>query len=92
MARYVNRWRAQLGLEPVSGLRLIAAIKEGEGVLGPFLWFELSQEQRGGQALLGAMFIDVQRIVILKLSASPQVVAAQREAFLDFARSLSPAR
>lgn len=81
----VNRWRGQLGLEPLSDAEIeksLVTFPVGSRKGG------LVQLQNETQAMLGLMIEDGDQTVFVKLTGDPETAAKERERFETFARSL----
>lgn len=97
MEANVNRWRTQLGAEPLSG-EAIAALptvpllrREGKLVEVTGTYTGMGQAPRTGFALIGVAVVEPNGSLFLKFTGPAPLVAAERERFLAFARSLSVA-
>jgi hypothetical protein len=95
----VNRWRGQLGLDPVSAAQLpdvTAPLTEGDDSSGTLVEIEgEAQHQDLGEvpvAMIVAMVPDpaADRTWFVKAVGLPDQVATQRDAFIQFARTLPP--
>ncbi len=90
----VNRWRGEVGLEPLSQEALADDIEEVAigGQPGTYVAAlpeaasdDADQPQRG---TLAAMVVDGHRIWFFKLSGDPELVASQKDAFRSFLDSI----
>jgi hypothetical protein len=97
LADNVNRWRKQLGAEPLAG-EAIAALPKAEFFGRPATLVEvqgtftgMGEAPRAGHALLGLVFTEPQGSLFLKFTGPAELVAREREAFLGLARSLTVA-
>jgi hypothetical protein len=85
----VNRWRAQLGREPLEAQDL-AELEELPMLGADGVYVEV--QGAAGDLLLGALSVLADRTVFVKLSGPAELVAPQRAAFRAFASSLELAR
>ncbi len=101
VAMNANRWRTQLGAAELGDAEIAAlpkvqilggeaVIVEAEGTYGAGAADSAHTEGReqADAALLGAILPQPDRVVFVKMVGPKNVVAAQREAFLSFCRSL----
>ena len=87
----VNRWRSQIGLDPVDGDQLKKQFRETEvaGVAGAFI--ELVGPASAGaarQSILGVIFLRGQQAWFIKMKGPADLVAKQKPAFEAFVRSV----
>lgn len=88
LAANVNRWRGQVGLDPISDAA--AAALPGTTLLGkPAIRVELSAEGADAQALLGVILVDTGSMVTVKLTGPAALVDEQRAGFDQFCRTLA---
>ena len=88
LAANVNRWRGQVGLDPLSDAA--AAALPGTTLLGkPAVRVELSSEGENAQALLGVILVDRGSMVTVKLTGPATLVEEQRAGFDQFCRTLA---
>ena len=87
LAGNVNRWRGQLGLNPLAGGDLTQAISEVDTPAGKASVVDFSgKDARTGQSarLIGAIVPQGNRTWFYKLMGSEQVVESQKSAFTKF--------
>jgi len=89
----VNRWRGQLGLEPLDAAALATGSKHVDSKAGSILVVEFAGKQNGAPArMLAAILKTNDATWFFKLTGDDPAVAASRGDFLGFLRSLRPAR
>jgi hypothetical protein len=89
----VNRWRGQIQLPPVSEAELPGALIRLAGPAGEFLLVDLLSETpvlEGGHKarVLGAILKQPAQTWFFKLSGEAGLVASQKNAFVDFLKSV----
>lgn len=86
----VNRWRGQVGLEPLSDGEISQSLtKWPVGTLtGDFVEMAGKDAQGRDWAILGLMIPDGDRTVFVKLAGDPKLAARERMRFEAFAKSL----
>jgi hypothetical protein len=90
----VNRWRGQVGLAPIDDTALAQAVQTIDAPAGKFFVVELGGGSPAGAAqkparLLGAWLQQPDRRWFFKLMGDDALVAAQRDAFMSFLKSVS---
>ncbi|MDE3084513.1 MAG: hypothetical protein KGJ37_04730 [Verrucomicrobiota bacterium] len=91
----VNRWRGQLGLQPIDKAALSQAVQVVDASAGRFQFVDLVGEASGENSakkttrLLGAWLKQPGRTWFFKLIGDDVLVAAQRENFTAFLKSVS---
>lgn len=82
----VNRWREQVGLEPIDAMQLASILQQIDldGVTADLV--EL--EGTGGDTIVGAIVDRGERTWFFKLHGPSPAAAEQKAAFLDYLRSL----
>jgi len=90
LAQNLNRWRMQVGLEPLPAEELVKSLTEF--TVGPRTggYVELKGQDGQGQqkAILGLMIPDGEMTVFVKLSGDAQLAEQERSRFDAFAKSL----
>jgi hypothetical protein len=86
----VNRWRRQLGLEPIDDdAQLQKELRQLDAADGKASYVDLlGRDPTGPKRLLGAWFIHGGRTWFIKMVGSPELVGKQRAAFEAFVQSL----
>ena len=84
-AANVNRWRGQLGLEPVSESEVVKALTKVPLGKRTGTLVELNAKD---QVMLGLMLDDGNQTVFVKLTGDPELAAREKARFLEFAKSL----
>lgn len=94
IAANVMRWRGQMGLEPIAPAAVASLPQEPFlGQRGMFVDLEGTfagmgkSEPRAGYRMLGLLVEEPGRTVTLKMTGPSEVVAAERERFLELAKS-----
>jgi hypothetical protein len=88
----VNRWRGQVQLAPVAASELPAQVQTLATLAGPVSIVELTGTTGDAKApagLLGAWLRSVDRVWFFKLAGPAPLVAAQRDSFLGFLKSVT---
>lgn len=91
LAANVNRWRQQIGLDPLSPDEIVQSAKTIEVTKGIASVVEMrGTDQRTGNAasVVGVIVMQENRAWFYKLAGDEKVVASQREAFLKFAQGV----
>ena len=81
----VNRWRGQIGLQPITEADLGGALQKFDAGALHFLVAEL---ENGGKTILGAMLHRDDRTWFFKMTGDAPLVAAQKNAFNEFLKSV----
>jgi hypothetical protein len=92
LAANVNRWRKQLGLAELTPGEIVAAAKPVTTTSGQGVFVEMSgQDARTGQpaALVGALVMQPGHAWFYKLMGDAKIVAAQKDAFLQFVQGVT---
>jgi hypothetical protein len=85
----VNRWRMQLGLDPVSEEQLQKELRKLETPEGAAPYIDLSgRSQTGPQRILGAWLAHGGRTWFITMKGSPELVGKQQAAFKAFVKSI----
>ena len=91
----VNRWRSQVQLEPIAADELSRTVQALDLPAGRFSWIEITAETaaegKEKQQILGAWLKQTGQTWFFKLMGDASVVTAERENFLAFLRSVTPA-
>ena len=91
LAANVNRWRRQLGLDPLSGADLNQSVIAVDTQSGKASVVDLTgKDPRSGQdvRLVGAIVPLGERTWFYKLMGNEQVVASQKDAFSTFVKTV----
>lgn len=95
LASNLNRWRQQLGREPFSDAE-IAALESVPmlGTQAALVEIQRKDGEKGAlpDALLGAVCLQPERSVFVKLLGPAAAVESQRDAFVEFCKSIRGAR
>lgn len=86
----VNRWRQQLGLEPIGDdAQLQKDLRELDvaGVKAPYVDLT-GRDPTGPQRILGAWFVHSGRTWFIKMKGNPELVGKQQSAFEAFVKSI----
>lgn len=84
----VNRWRGQLGLDPITDAEA-AALPTGALLGRPAVRVELASEGEDAQALLGSILVDGGSMATVKMTGPVELVAQERAAFERFCETLA---
>ena len=90
----INRWRGQVGLAPLTDAQLPAETASIENAGMKFTVVDLLGKQPGTEnslRLLGAILYRGEEAWFFKLGGPDAVVAAEKDAFLNFLRTVRPA-
>lgn len=83
----VNRWRSQVGLQPLSDAEAHEALKPVTIFGAEGQWIHIKPGDNGTQAILAAMVMHEGRNWFFKMTGDPAVVEAQKDAFMQFVKS-----
>src|SRR5262249_34686987 len=86
----VNRWRRQLGLEPIDDdAQLQKEMRQLDAADGKASYVDLlGRDPTGPKRLLGAWLVHGGRTWFIKMMGSPELVGKQRAAFEAFVQSI----
>jgi hypothetical protein len=85
----VNRWRRQLGLEPIDDAQLQKEMRQLEVADGKATYVDLvGRDFTGPKRILGAWIIHGGRTWFIKMMGSPELVGKQQTAFEAFVQSI----
>lgn len=86
----INRWRGQVGLSPITEAELPKAINSVPiaGQMGDFVELPGDPAAEKTQSILGVIFDRGDQTWFLKMQGTPEIAAAEKEHFLEFASSL----
>jgi hypothetical protein len=86
----INRWRGQVGLPPITEAELPKAITSVSiaGQMGDFVELPGDPAAEKTQSILGVIFDRGDQTWFLKMQGTPEIAAAEKEHFLEFASSL----
>lgn len=87
----LNRWRGQLGLEPVAAEDPAAAGRETACPAGTFTWWHLVSGEPQNQGMLVGMLPAGDHSLFVKLTGSAELVGAAEEQFIRFLESFGTA-
>ncbi len=90
-AANVNRWRGQLGLEPLDAAAIAREGKDGRAGAGPYRYFRVVNPAQPGKAMLAAILPLGGRTAFVKLLAPADKIDALTPQFVAFCDSLEPA-
>jgi len=88
----VNRWRGQVQLPPITAAELSAQVRTIGTLAGPVSLVELTGttgDAKAPSGLLGAWVRSSDRVWFFKLAGPAPLVAAQREPFMTFLKSVT---
>lgn len=89
----INRWRGQLKLAPISAEQLPSEVSALEAPAGHFSVADIRGEPAEGRPsarILGAWLEEPGQVWFFKMMGPEDVVESQKDAFLQFIRSVSP--
>jgi hypothetical protein len=85
----VNRWRRQLGLEPIDDAQLQKDLRQLDVADGKAPYIDLKgRDPTGPQRILGAWIVHGGRTWFIKMKGSPELVGKQQAAFEAFVQSI----
>jgi hypothetical protein len=85
----VNRWRRQLGLEPIDEAQLPKELRQLDVADGKAPYVDLTgRDLTGPQRILGAWIVHGGRAWFIKMKGSPELVGKQQAAFEAFVKSM----
>jgi hypothetical protein len=84
----VNRWRGQIGLDPLTKLEIKDEAGNGVSQIGNYLLFQLINLEKKESAFLAAVFPLESRTLFIKLTASADGILEIEKDFKDFCSSM----
>ena len=84
----VNRWRGQIGLEPLEKNEIMAQAQRGENELGPYQIFQLTNDSSSDGAILAAIISMNNSTLYIKLTASNDGIEELEIDFKNFCSSI----
>ena len=84
----VNRWRGQIGLEPLEKNEIMAQAQRGENELGPYQIFQLTNDSSSDGAILAAIISMNNSTLYIKLTASNDGIKELEIDFKNFCSSI----
>ena len=84
----VNRWRGQIGLEPLEENEIMAQAQRGESELGPYQIFQLTNDSSSDRAILAAILSMNNSTLYIKLTASNDGIKELELDFRNFCSSI----
>lgn len=88
-AANVNRWRRQLGLEPLDDAQIQKEIRRLDGAAGQASYVDLTgRDPTGPQRILAAWIVHGGRTWFVKMMGTPELVGKQQAAFEAFVQSI----
>jgi hypothetical protein len=92
MLANLNRWRGQLGLEPIGPEAPEAAGQVIQAPAGTFTWWSIvNDEADPSVGMLVGMLETPDHVTFVKLTGSGELIAAREREFLEFLASFAPA-
>ena len=92
MLANLNRWRGQLGLEPVGPDTPGAAGQVAQASAGTFTWWSIVNDEGDPSAgMLAGMLEAPDHVMFVKLTGSGELIAAHEAEFVEFLASFAPA-
>lgn len=88
LASNVNRWRGQIGLDPLDSSAIGSDVTHMDSAGLHFDVVEFASEAPDAQRVLGALLHHAGETWFFKMSGPDSVVAAERETFIKFIRSV----
>ena len=84
----VNRWRQQIGLEPLNGSEIKQSSYSKDGQLGKYEFFKLVNEKNPDSAILSAIFHLETSTLFLKLAIDSNGIEETENDFITFCKSI----
>ena len=84
----VNRWRGQIGLDPLTKLEIKDEAGNGVSQIGNYQLFRLINPEKKESAFLAAVFLLESKTLFIKLTASADGVLEIEKDFKDFCSSI----
>lgn len=84
----VNRWRAQIKLEPISENEILSVSKAGESKMGAFRIFKMVNKSSEEKAILAAVLPTGEKTFFIKLTSSQQGLYELELVFEKFCSSI----
>jgi|TARA_B110000967_G_C18704542_1_gene469539 hypothetical protein len=84
----VNRWRAQINLDPISENEILDVSEVGESKMGAFRIFRMVNNSNNEKAILAAVLPTGEKTFFIKLTASQQGLIELESIFEKFCSSI----
>ena len=84
----VNRWRQQIGLEPLNGSEINQSSLSKDGQLGKYEIFKLVNEKNPDSAILSAIFNLETSTLFVKLAIDSNGIEETEDDFITFCKSI----
>ena len=84
----VNRWRQQIGLEPLNGSEIKQSSVSRDGKLGKYEFFKLVNEKNPDSAILSAIFHLETSTLFVKLTIDSNGIEETENDFITFCKSI----
>ena len=84
----VNRWRGQIGLEPLEESEIRAQAQPGESEVGPYQIFQFINDSNSDAAMLAAILPMNNSTLYIKLTASKDGIMYLEKDFKTFCSSI----
>ena len=84
----VNRWRQQIGLEPLNGFEIKQSSVNRDGKLGKYEFFKLVNEKNPDSAILSAIFHLETSTLFVKLAVDSNGIEETENDFITFCKSI----
>ncbi len=85
----LNRWRGQLGMDPVAEGSPESVGRQVETPAGTFTWWKLANGEPVNQGMLVGMLFAGDHSMFVKLTGSPELVSAVESQFTGYLESFS---
>ncbi len=92
MLANINRWRNQVGLDPIGPDAIAAHVKEVKSAVGTFTAMTLVNDSSPNKAICGAVLTGKGFTLFVKLTASKACVEANAEAVYQFCANANKAK
>jgi hypothetical protein len=93
MLANLNRWRRQLGLEPVGPAAPEAAGQATQASAGTFTWWSIVNDEADPSAgMLAGMLEAPDHVMFVKLTGTSELIAASETGFVEFLASFADAK
>ena len=84
----VNRWRQQIGLEPLNGSEIKQSSINKDGQLGKYEFFKLVNEKNPDLAILSSIFNLETSTLFVKLTIDSKGIEETEDDFITFCKSI----
>jgi len=89
IAANVNRWRGQIGMEPIMDKDIIKKAKLGESQLGSYFLFELMSQDKNDLSILAAIIPLSDNTLFIKLTIHKDGIKELKKEFNTFCSSFN---